>query len=119
MTKKTWLYQTGIPSIALAAMLLMLAFGCVKSGADITGILDNAKVQEVVEFKQDGTGVFTYPDGKNPPLAFTWKRSVNNSYTLDVDFIGTKRTLIGTVQDKFLQIESTMGKELYNKRVNR
>ncbi len=104
---------------ALLMLAFMLALGCAKAGPKIEGAWDNAKVPETVEFKTDGTGMFTYPNKQNPPLTFSWKHTVKNSYVLEVNFNGTSKTLTATVSDKGMEIESTMGKELYQRHINR
>ncbi len=98
-------------------LTIMLALGCTKTGPEIVGAWENIKVPEIVEFKPDGTGVFTYPNSQNPPLVFSWLQAVKNSYILNVDFMGSRKTLTATISDKRLSIESTLGKELYQKHV--
>jgi len=103
---------------ALAVMLLMMVLSCSKSGSELVGVWDNTKSHEIVEFKQDGSGVFTYPNSQNPPLTFSWNQASKNNYLLDVNFLGTSKTLTATINDKSMSIESTMGKELYQKRIS-
>ena len=103
---------------ALIILIIILALGCTKTDPEIVGAWDNVKASEIVEFKSDGTGVFTYSNGQNPPLAFSWKQVVKNSYILDVNFMGTRKTLTATINGTSLGIESTMGLELYQKHTN-
>jgi len=98
-------------------MLLMMALSCSKSGAELVGVWDNAKGHEIVEFKPDGSGVFTYPNSQNPQLAFSWNQSSKNNYLLDVNFMGTRKSLTATINDKSMSIESTLGRESYQKRI--
>lgn len=100
-------------------MTIMLALGCTKAGSDIVGAWDNVKAPEVVEFKADGTGVFKYPNNQNPPLAFSWKQAATTSYILDVNFMGARKNLTATISDQRLSIESTQGRELYQKHISR
>lgn len=104
---------------ALAVMLLMLALGCSKSGSELVGVWDNTKAHEIVEFKADGSGVFMYPNSQNPELTFSWNQTSKNNYLLDVDFLGTRKNLTATISDNKMSIESTMGQELYQKRIGR
>ena len=104
---------------ALIILVVMLALGCSKAGPEVVGVWDNVKAPESVEFKTDGTGMFTYPNRQTPPLSFSWKNTVKNSCTLEVNFNGTSKTLTATVKDKSLEIESTMGKELYQRHTSR
>lgn len=104
---------------ALIILTIMVALGCAKANPEIIGAWDNVKAPEIVEFKPDGTGIFTYPNSRNPPLVFSWKQTVNNSYTLDVNFMKSQKALTATIRDKGLTIESSMGKELYQKKISR
>jgi hypothetical protein len=112
--KKTTLFLKS----AFILLAIMLALGCTKAGPEIVGLWDNVNAIEIVEFKPDGTGVFTYQNSQIPPLAFSWKRAVQNSYIMDVNFKGSGKTLTATVSGKGLSIESTMGKELYQKHIS-
>lgn len=103
----------------LGIVLLTIAFGCSKSGSELVGTWDNVKAPEVVEFKQDGTGIFLYPNTQNPPLTFKWKQTADKSYSIDVNYMGSIRILTGTLKDKALRLESNMGVEVYNKRATR
>jgi hypothetical protein len=103
----------------LIILSIMFALGCAKAGREIVGVWDNVKATEIVEFKQDGTGVFTYPNSQNPPLAFSWKHAAKSSYILDVNFMGTKKNLAATITDNNLRIESSIGNELYQKHISR
>lgn len=102
---------------SLIILIIMFVFGCTKPGPEIVGVWDNVKSPEIVEFKPDGTGVFNYPKSQNPSLSFSWKKGLDNSFILDVNFMGTQKTLTATIRDKSLSIESSMGKELYQKQI--
>lgn len=108
------------PARVLAAvagiMLLLLVFSCNKSSSGLVGKWYNVKVPEIAEFKQDGTGSFSYPNNQNPPLVFNWKKAADNSYSIDVTYMGGKRTLTGKLEGKSLNIESNVGIEVYNKK---
>lgn len=106
--KKSWIYL-------LTALFTFVLFmpGCSK-GPDVVGIWENTKVPEIVEFKADKTGQI---QGQNvQPLSFTWQEIDKNKYSLVVNFMGPKKELIGTVQNKSLTLESSIGKETYSKR---
>lgn len=103
----------------LAIMLITIVFSCSKPGSELVGTWDNVKAPEVLEFKQDGTGIFLYPKTQNPPLTFKWKQTAKNSYTLDVSYLGSLKTLTGSLKDKTLGLESNVGIEVYNKRATR
>ena len=118
MANYSFINLTRLLKSTLAAMLLMMALSCSKSGSELVGIWDNTKSPEIVEFKPDGSGVFTYPNSQTPPLSFSWKRAEKNSFIMDVNFMGTGRTLTATIKDNSLSIESTMGKELYQKHIS-
>lgn len=60
---------------ALAVMLLVVVVSCSKSAAELVGVWDNSNAHEVVEFKADGSGVFTYPNSQTPQLTFTWNQA--------------------------------------------
>jgi hypothetical protein len=117
MTSSTGKHFKKLVKSALAVMLLMMALSCSKSGSELVGVWDNTRSHEIVEFKQDGSGVFMYPNSPNPPLTFSWNQSSKNNYILDVNFLGTRKTLTATINDKSMSIESTMGRELYQKRI--
>lgn len=106
----------GVSRAVFGIMVFMVLSGCGRSGTELVGIWDNAKAPEVLEFKKDGTGTFSYPQNQNPPLAFAWKQTARNSCTLTVDYLGNKRILTGTIKDKALSLESTAGREEYIKR---
>lgn len=95
--------------------VILLALGCSKTNQDVSGEWLNVKSAEILEFNPDGTGVFMYPKSQNAPLAFSWKRTATNKYVLDVDFMGTRKNLTATLDGKSLGIESTLGKELYQR----
>lgn len=118
MTNHPLKHLTKFLRAAFVVMLLLAAFGCSKSGAELIGIWDNTKAPEIVEFKADGSGVFTYPKTQNPPLTFTWEQDTAHKYILDINFMGTKKTLTAVTSDKGLSIESTTGKELYQKHIS-
>jgi len=105
----------GFLSICIPVLLIALILGCSKANPEIVGIWDNIKAPESVEFKPDGTGVFTYRDSGNPPLTFAWKQVVKNSYILDVNFMGNRKNLTATIHSSTLGIESTTGEELYQR----
>jgi len=119
MTSNSCMHLKKLVKSALAVMLLMLAVGCSKSGAGAVGIWDNTKAHEIVEFKADGSGVFMYPNSQNPELTFSWNQTSKNNYLLDVNFLGTRKNLTATIHDNKMSIESTVGQELYQKRVSR
>ena len=118
MTSSTCTLLKRLVKSALAVMLLMMAVSCSKSGTGPVGVWDNTKGHEIVEFKADGSGDFTYPNSQNPQLTFAWKQSSKNNYLLDIDFMGTRKTLTATIDDKNMAIESTLGRELYLKRIS-
>lgn len=119
MTRYSCNHLKKVVRSAFAAMLLMLALGCSRSGSEPVGVWDNAKSHEIVEFKADGSGVFMYPNSQNPELTFSWNKASKNSYLLDVNFLGTRKNLTATISDNKMSIESTMGQELYQKRTGR
>lgn len=118
MTNHSLKHLTRLLKSTLAVMLLLMAFSCSKSGSELVGVWDNVNAPESVEFKPDNSGMFTYQNSNNPPLAFSWKETSKNIYILDVDFMGNRKILTTTVSDKGLSIESAMGKELYKKHVS-
>lgn len=118
MTESSMKKSSLLLKSAFILLILMLALGCTKAGPEIVGLWDNVNAIEIVEFKPDDTGVFTYKNNQIPPLAFSWKRAVQNSYVLDIDFKGSRKTLTATVSSKGMSIESAMGKELYQKRIS-
>jgi hypothetical protein len=91
-------------------------FSCSKPDSELIGTWENAKAPEVLEFKQDGTGVFTYPNNATPPLNFVWKKTAENSYALEVNYMGNNRIITATLKDKALSLTSNMGIETYKKR---
>lgn len=99
--------------IAALGMMLLFVFGCSKSDSGVTGKWYNVKAPEIVEFKQDGTGSFSYTNNQNPPLTFAWKQTADNNYAIDVTYMGNKRTLIGRLDGTSLNIESNVGVEVY------
>jgi hypothetical protein len=118
MTNYTFNNLKRLMKPVFAGLLLMLTFSCSKSGSELVGVWDNVKALEIVEFKADGSGVFTYSNSKNPPLTFSWNKTSKNNYFLDVNFMGTRKSLTATINDKDMSIESTVGKELYQKRIS-
>lgn len=119
MTNFSLKHLRGLLGGGLCIMLLVFAFSCSKPGSELVGTWDNAKVPEVVEFKPDGTGTFYYPNNLNPPLNFVWKKTAENSYSLEVTYMGSNRILTGTLKDKTLSLTSNVGIEIYNKRATR
>lgn len=106
--KINWTYQ-----LAALFSLALLMYGCSK-GPDVVGTWENTKVPEIIEFKADKTGQI---QGQNvQPLSFTWQEIDKNKYSLVVNFMGPKKELIGTVQNKSLTLESSIGKETYRKK---
>lgn len=95
--------------------VILFAFGCTKTEQEITGDWMNVKSPEILEFKTNGSGVFMYPKSQNPPLEFSWNRKETNKYVLDVNFMGSKRNLTAIVNGKSMEIESALGKELYQR----
>ena len=110
---------TRLLKATLAVMLIVMALSCSKKDPELVGIWDNTSSPEIVEFKPDGSGVFTYPKSQNPPLVFFWKQAEKNNYVLEVNFLGDSRTLTATVNDKGMSIQSNTGKELYKRHISR
>ncbi len=104
-----------LKSAFIILSVLLLALGCRKTDQEIVGVWVNVKQPEILEFKAGGTGVFTYPKSQNPPLAFSWNHTATNKFVLDVNFMGTKKNLTATVNGKNMEIESALGKELYQR----
>ena len=102
-------------SLTTCLVIFALLIGCSKSGPDIIGTWNNAKVPETVEFRANGTGTFLYANQQNPPLSFTWRQTGDNTYLLEIPFQGSKKNLMATVKGKTLNLESDLGNELYNK----
>jgi hypothetical protein len=97
---------------AIVCILIALALGCSKK-PEVVGTWENTTVQEMMQFKPDNSGVI---QGKNqPPLMFVWQETVKNTYNLDVDFQGQKKSLKAVVQDGTLVLEGSGGKETYKK----
>ena len=119
MTNNSINNLTRLLKATLAVMLIVVALSCSKKGPELVGIWDNTSSPEIVEFKPDGSGVFTYPKSQNPPLVFFWKQAEKNNYVLEVNFLGDSRTLTATVNDKGMSIQSNTGKELYKKHISR
>ena len=107
-----------LKSTFIIMAIILLAFGCTKAEQEISGAWMNVKSPEIMEFKADGTGVFMYPKSQNPPLAFSWNHTATNKYVLNVDFMGTRKNLTATVNGKSIEIESALGKELYQKHIS-
>lgn len=104
--------KLNVPKMMFVVMLVSLALGCSKK-PELIGMWENTSVPEMIEFKQDSTGII---QGKNmPPLTFAWKESGPNTYNLDVNFQGQKKALKGVLQDKGLTLEGEHGKETYRK----
>ncbi|HEY3307063.1 MAG TPA: hypothetical protein VGJ93_01285 [Desulfuromonadaceae bacterium] len=103
----------------LCLLMIALALSCSKPAPEIVGTWDNAKAPESVEFRPDGTGTFIYTNQQNPPLNFTWRQTEQNKYLLNIDFMGSKKVLMGTVKEKALNLEGNMGTEMYNKHIKR
>lgn len=97
----------------IVIIMVVFALGCSKK-TEVVGTWENTTVQELMEFKPDNSGVI---QGKNlPPLMFTWKETAPNSYHLDVDFQGQKKSLKAVIQDGILALEGSGGQETYKKR---
>ena len=114
------LFFTGKPlNVISAALIITLTLGCAKGDPEIVGRWDNIKAPESVEFKPDGTGVFTYQNSQNPPLVFVWSQAIKNSYILDINFMGSRKNLTATIRSGTLGIVSTTGEELYQRHISR
>ena len=111
--------MTRLLKATLAVMLIVMVLSCSKKDPELVGIWDNTSSPEIVEFKPDGSGVFTYPKSQNPPLVFFWKQAEKNNYVLEVNFLGDSRTLTATVNDKGMSIQSNTGRELYKRQISR
>jgi len=116
MTNQVLRKPARVLTAAIGIMLLLLVFSCSKSGSNLTGKWYNVKVPEIAEFKQDGTGSFSYSNNQNPPLIFSWKKTADNSYSIDVNYMGSKRILTGKLDGKNLNIESNVGIEVYSRK---
>lgn len=119
MTNNSINNLTRLLKATLAVMLIVMALSCSKKDPELVGIWDNTSSPEIVEFKPDGSGVFTYPKSQNPPLVFFWKQAEKNNYVLEVNFLGDSRTLTATVNDKGMSIQSNTGKESYKRHISR
>lgn len=108
-----WKFLVGL--ICALSFLMLVTAGCHKRTPELVGIWNNNKVPEVVEFKSDGSGVFSYQGNSNPPLKFVWKEKGKNTYLLSIDYLGSRKELLATVQNKSLVLESNTGKEFYSK----
>ena len=97
-------------TMVLAVMFVLSACG---KKAEPNGIWQNMNVPESMEFKPDNTGVI---QGKNlPPLMFTWKKSADHTYVLEVNFQGQMKQLKAVVSKDALELEGEGGKEHYRK----
>lgn len=101
--------------ISAISLLVLITAGCNRK-SELVGTWSNDKVPEIVEFRADGNGMFSYQGNSNPPLRFTWKESGKGKYLLNVDYMGTGRVLVAALQDKTLIVEGDAGKEFYSKR---
>ena len=99
-------------TITMVIFVVMSLSACGKK-AEPNGIWQNMNVPESMEFKSDNTGVI---QGKNlPPLMFTWKKSADHAYVLEVNFQGQMKQLKATVAKDALELEGEGGKEHYRK----
>ena len=119
MTNNSINNLTRLLKATLAVMLIVMVLSCSKKDPELVGIWENTSSPEIVEFKPDGSGVFTYPKRQIPPLVFFWKQAEKNNYVLEVNFLGDSRTLTATVNDKGMSIQSNTGRELYKRQISR
>jgi hypothetical protein len=92
---------------------ILLAFGCAKSDLKVTGTWANVRAPETIEFKKDKTGHFAVKD--RPSLPFKWDAAEGDRVKIDVNFMGTTRTMYGKIDDGMLVVESAGQKETYQK----
>lgn len=109
-----WKFLAGL--ICALSFLMLVTAGCRRGTPGLVGIWNNNKVPEMVEFKSDGSGIFSYQGNSNPPLKFVWKKKGEHTYLLNIDYLGSRKELLATVQNTSLVVESTTGKEFYSKR---
>lgn len=97
--------------MAIVAFLFIL--GCTRSETTLTGTWTNVQTPETVEFKSDQTGLFVVKD--KPSLPFRWSLVDNGRVKMDINYLGTVKTLYGKIDNGTIVMESDGVKATYRK----
>jgi hypothetical protein len=109
-TLKTFIRLSGPIFILL---LLLCASGCSSKEQNLVGVWNNTNVPETLEFRADKTG--TIISVHQPPLGFTWQKSGESKYALNIVYSGQQTVLNGYIQDSTFVLQRGVEKETYRK----
>lgn len=94
-------------------MMTVLILGCDRTESRLVGKWKNVSMPEIVEFKDNKTGVFVVQG--NPSLAFTWKVVEGKRVKIDISYMGRIQTLFGKVADDAFVLEGKGEQAVYKK----
>ena len=94
------------------AVVCLVFLGC-NQGNDVTGKWKNTNLPETIEFKKDKSGIFTVQNA--PSLPFKWKILGDGRIQLDINFMGTAKTLYGKLEKNTFVLIGNGEQAVYNR----
>lgn len=95
--------------VCVAAMSCL--FGCSKAENRLVGKWKNQSLPEIVEFRNDKTGIFIVKD--SPALPFNWTIESGNSVRVDIPYQGQIRSLSGSMEKNVIILNGTGEQAVY------
>jgi len=92
---------------------LLAVIGCSKTESRLIGKWQNTKMQEVVEFRNDKSGVFDVVGA--PPVPFKWSVMQDDGIKLDFVVMGTPKVLMGKLDKGLFILEGNQMEATYRK----
>ena len=103
------LLRTALLMVCVVALSCLV--GCSKADTRLVGKWKNQSLPEIVEFKNDKTGIFLVKD--NPPLSFTWTIVKGDNVKIDISYQGQVRSLTGSVEKDVFVLNGQGEQALY------
>jgi len=100
-----------ITLLMVSVVVFSCLVGCSKADTRLVGKWKNQSLPEIVEFKNDKTGIFLVKD--SPPLSFTWTIESGDNVRIDIPYQGKVQSLSGNVDKNVFVLNGKGEQALY------